>query len=222
MHATANMKAGVIGSGNVGQTIALGLMRLGYDVVIGTRDASKLEAFAKPFADQHGPKIKVGTFAEAGSHPLVFLCTAWSGTESALKLAGAEAWQGTILVDVTNPIDFSMGPPPRLAVQYPMSAGETVQGWAKGARVVKAFNIVTAKYMIDARLQEGVADLFIAGEDAEAKAKVTEIAKAWHWGSVNDLGGIANAYWLETFAMLWIYFGFKNNHWTHAFKLMMR
>ncbi len=210
------MQAGVMGSGPVGQTLAAGLARIGYDVIIGTRDKSKLADFAKT-ADA---KIKVGSFSEAGAAPLVFLCTKWDGTEEALKLAGADSWSSTVVVDVTNPLDFSAGPPPKLAVDYAECGAAKVQKWAPGAKVVKAFNIVTAKYMVDARLQEGVADLFIAGDDDGAKAQVTEIAKAWHWGSVNDLGGITQAYWLECFAMLWIHFGFRNNHWTHAFKLM--
>jgi 8-hydroxy-5-deazaflavin:NADPH oxidoreductase len=111
-------------------------------------------------------------------------------------LAGPENLKGKIVVDVTNPLDFSAGPPPKLAVVYPSSAGDLVQSWLPGAKVVKAFNIVTAKYMIDARLEEGVADLFIAGNDDGAKAMVAEIAKAWHWGSVHDLGAIAQSFWI--------------------------
>ncbi len=210
------MQAGILGSGPVGQTLATGLMKIGYAVTIGSREPAKLADFAAKSG------AKAGTFAEAAAADIVFICTSWSGTENALKLVGAENLKGKIVVDVTNPLDFSAGPPPKLAVVYPSSAGELVQSWLPGAKVVKAFNIVTAKYMIDARLEEGVADLFIAGNDEGAKAKVAEIAKAWHWGSVNDLGGIAQAYWIECYAMLWIQFGFKNNHWTHAFKLLKK
>lgn len=210
------MQAGIIGSGPVGQTLATGLLKIGYTVTIGSRDPAKLADFAAKSG------AKAGSFAEAATADIVFLCTSWSGTQSALNLAGAENLKGKVVVDVTNPLDFSAGPPPKLAVVYPNSAGALVQSWLPGAKVVKAFNIVTAKYMIDARLEEGVADLFIAGNDESAKAKVAEIAKAWHWGSVNDLGAIAQAYWIECYAMFWIQFGFKNNHWTHAFKLMKK
>jgi 8-hydroxy-5-deazaflavin:NADPH oxidoreductase len=210
------MYAGVIGSGPVGQSIASGLANLGYSVTIGTRDPAKLADWAKGA----GSKIQVGTMAQAGAAPLVFLCTKWDGTQSALKLAGADTWKGTVLVDVTNPLDFSAGPPPKIAVAYPQSGAGLVQSWAPGTKVVKAFNIVPARYMIDARLQEGTADLVIAGDDAAAKAQVTEIAKAWHWGSVQDMGGLGQAYWVECFALIWIHLGFRNNHWTHAFKLM--
>jgi len=200
----------------VGQTIASGLSALGHDVVVGTRDAKKLDAWIQ----KAGPRAQVGTFADAAQADMVFLCTSWSGTESAIALAGKEHFSGKTVVDVTNPLDFSAGPPPKLAVQYPMSGGETLQNALPSAKVVKAFNIVTAKYMIDARLQAGVLDLFIAGNDAEAKGQVAEIAKAWHWGSVNDLGGIGQSYWIECFAMLWIQQGFKTGTWTHGFKLL--
>jgi predicted dinucleotide-binding enzyme len=76
--------------------------------------------------------------------------------------------------------------------------------------------------MIQPKLEDGTADLFIAGNDEAAKKEVTAIAQAWGWGSVNDMGDILMSFWLETFAMLWIYFGFKNNHWTHAFKLLRK
>ncbi len=213
------MRIGILGSGVVGQTLGKGFLRLGRDVKVGTRDPAKLKAWA----EEGGPQASVGSFAEAAEFgELVVLATHWSGTENAVLLAGAAHLAGKVLIDVTNPLDFSQGPPPRLAVSYPDSAGAKVQGWAPQAKVVKAFNIVAANYMIDARLQEGAIDLFIAGEDPAAKAEVAALAKAWHWNSVNDMGGIAQSYLLEALAMLWIHFGFRHNHWTHAFKLLRK
>ena len=108
-----------------------------------------------------------------------------------------------------------------MALGYPDSAGETVQKWLHNAKVVKAFNTVTAAYMTNAKLEEGIPDLFICGNDAGAKKTVTEIANQWGW-RVTDIGDIKQSYLLEALAMLWIRYGFLNNHWTHAFKLLRK
>jgi 8-hydroxy-5-deazaflavin:NADPH oxidoreductase len=213
------MRIGILGSGPVGQTLGKGFLRLGHAVKIGTRDAAKLKAWA----EEAGPQASVGTFAEAAEFgEMAVLAAHWSGVENVLRLAEPDRLAGKILIDVTNPLDFSQGPPPRMAVAYPSSGGACVQDWAPQAKVVKAFNIVAASYMVDARLQEGSIDLFIAGNDPAAKAEVAALAKAWHWNSVNDMGEIGQSYLLEAFAMLWIHFGFRQNQWTHAFKLLRK
>lgn len=215
------MKIGIIGSGTVGKILGTGLIKLGYEVKIGTRNPSKEDL--QKWVVENGSKASIGTFAEAASFSdHLFLCTFWEGTKNALDLAGKENMKGKVVVDVTNPLDFSQGAPPKLAVTYPASGGETVQNWIPDSKVVKAFNTISAYIMVNAQLEEGIPDLFIAGDHEDAKAFVRDIAGKWHWSSVNDLGDISNAYWLETFAMLWIYFGFKNNHWTHAFKLLRK
>ena len=213
------MKVGILGSGVVGQSLAKGFLHLGHEVKIGTRETAKLNEWL----NGDGKGATTGSFSDAAKFgDLIVLATNWGGSENALKLAGPENMEYKILIDVTNPLDFSKGPPPRPGLQYPASAGEFVQRWVPKARVVKAFNIVSANTMIDARLQEGVADLFIAGNDPAAKAEVTALAKAWHWNSVNDMGNISEAFWLESLAMIWIRFGFHHQHWTHAFKLLKK
>ncbi len=210
---------GILGSGPVGQTLAKGFLRLGYEVKIGTRDAGKL----KDWLEGDGKGATTGSPGEAATFgDMIVLAASWNGVENILSLAGADNMAGKVLIDVTNPLDFSKGPPPRPALAYPSSAGEAVQNWVPKARVVKAFNILTASNMIDARLQEGVADLFIAGNDPAAKAEVAALASAWNWNSVNDMGDISQAYWVESLAMIWIQFGFHHNHWTHAFKLLKK
>ena len=87
--------------------------------------------------------------------------------------------------------------------------------------MVKAFNIVTAAYMTNPKLTEGIPDMFICGNDKSAKEKVEEIAKKWGW-PITDLGGIEQAYLLEALALMWIRYGFLHNHWTHAFKLLRK
>ena len=209
---------GIIGSGGVGKTLGLGFLKQGYNVTIGTRDPAKL----KEWKDKAGEKASIGSFADAARCDIVVLATLWTGTKSAIDQAGPDNMKGKVVIDVTNPLDFSAGPPPRFAATVENPGGAQVQAWIPGARVVKAFNTISANIMIQPKLEDGTADLFIAGNDEAAKKEVAAIAEAWGWGSVNDMGDILMSFWLETFAMLWIYFGFKNNHWTHAFKLLRK
>ncbi len=209
---------GILGSGGVGTTLGLGFLKQGHKVVIGTRDPAKLAEWKA----KAGANATVGSFADAAKCDVIVLATLWTGTKSAIDLAGPANFKGKVVIDVTNPLDFSKGAPPRLAATPENSGGSQVQAWLPDARVVKAFNHISANIMVNARLEDGTADLFIAGNDADAKSLVSRFAQAWGWGSVNDMGNIDMSYWLETFAMLWIHFGFKNNHWTHAFKLLRK
>ncbi len=213
------MNIGVIGSGVVGQQLGIGLTRLGHEVKIGTRDVSKLNDWLK----QAGKKSSVGSNKEATAFgEVIFLCTAWTGTENAINLAGKSNFAGKIVVDVTNPLDFSHGSTPRIASTPENSAGAQVQKWLPDSKVVKAFNIVNAYTMIQPKREEGMPDLFICGNDMNAKKAVSEFARGWGWESIIDIGNISEAYWLEALTMLWINYGFRNNCWTHAFKLLKK
>ncbi len=214
------MNIGIIGSAVVARTLAQGFLSSGHTVKLGTREPAKLDGWLEEIGNE---SLSVGSNAEAAEFgEVIVLATGWSGTENAISLAGPENFAGKVVIDVTNPLDFSQGPPPKLAVQYPESGGELVQKWLPEAKVIKAFNTISANIMINPNLEEGKPDLFIAGDDDFAKKVATNIATEWGWENVHDLGDLTNSYWLETFAMLWIYFGFRNNHWTHAFKLLMK
>ena len=214
------MKIGIIGSGAVARALGKGFLKSGHHVKLGTRTPDKLNDWLDEVKDQNA---SAGTNSEAAAFgELIVLATGWDGTKKAIELAGKENLTGKTVIDVTNPLDFTDGPPPKLAVQYPASGGELIQNWMPDAHVVKAFNIISSHTMTNARLQEGVPDMFIAGNNDAAKQQVVEIANAWGWETVHDMGDITNSYWLETFAMLWIQFAFRNNHWTHAFKLLMK
>ncbi|MBI2232827.1 MAG: NAD(P)-binding domain-containing protein [Candidatus Aenigmarchaeota archaeon] len=214
------MKIGVLGTGEVGQTLGEGFAKLGHRVMIGSRDPSKKEVqewLAKT-------KAEAGSFAGAAAFgELIVLATRWEkgATENAIKLAGKENFTGKIVIDVTNPLDFSAGAP-KLDVAYPDSAGARVQKWLPQAKVVKAFNIITASYMTNPHLAEGKPDLFIAGNDGAAKKTVKEIAMKFGWENVHDMGSIEQSYLLEALAMLWVRYGFLNDHWTHGFKLLKK
>ncbi len=128
------MKIGIIGSGMVGQTIAAKLVELGHEVTVGTRDAQKLAEWASTVKG----KVTVGSFADAAAGELIFLATAGSGTLDALKLAGPSNFDGKVIVDITNPLDFSNGFPPSLSVCNTDSLGEQVQHLLPNAKVVKS------------------------------------------------------------------------------------
>ncbi len=211
------MKVGILGSGTVGQQLGLGLIRIGHDVKIGTRDTTKL----KDWVIQAGPKSSAGTFADAAKFgELLVLATNWEGTFSAINMAGKENFSGKTLIDVTNPLDFSQGPAPRIGVLPGNSGGEQIQKMLADSKVVKAFNTVSAYIMISPKRENGDPDMFIAGNDEKAKKEITSLAENLGWKSIIDMGDISQSYWLEALAMIWINYGFKNNNWTHAFKLL--
>lgn len=213
------MKIGIIGSGMVGQQLGLGFIKLGHSVMIGTRDQSKLSDWKK----EAGNSAKTGSFDEAAKYgEIIVLATFWAGTENAISLAGKDNFKNKIVIDVTNPLDFSKGTPPRMDASYGNSGGERVQKWLPESKVVKAFNIINAYVMHSPKREEGDPDLLIAGNDDEAKKEVTDIAKKWGWKSIIDMGDISNAYWLEALTMIWVNYAFKTNQWSHAFKLLKK
>ncbi len=213
-------KIGVIGSGDVGRVLAAGFASRGHEVTLGTRepDSDKLAAWKKGA----GAKVRLASFEDAArTGEIVVLATAWAGTQNALHLAGEKSFQGKILIDVTNPLDFSQGMPPRLALGHTDSGGEQVQRWLPGARVVKAWNTVGNAHMIHPQFPGGPPDMFICGNDAEAKARVTKILGDFGW-PVIDVGGIEGARLLEPLCILWVQYGAATGTWNHAFKLLRK
>jgi predicted dinucleotide-binding enzyme len=211
------MKIGIIGSGIVGQQLGIGMVRLGHDVKIGTRDPSKLNDWLKKVGD----KASVGNDEDAAKFgELIVLCTRWIGTENAINLAGKSNFSGKVVMDVTNPL--LPGTPPGFDASPGNSGGEKIQNWLPDSKVVKAFNIINAYIMINPHRDEGDPDLFICGNDNNAKNQIIKFAEGWGWKSIIDLGEISEAYWLETLTMLWVHYGFKFNIWSHAFKLLKK
>lgn len=213
------MRIGVLGSGDVGRVLGAGLAGLGHQVMLGSRDPGqdKLTAWAK----ETGPKASTGTFAEAASFAeIAILATLWTGTKSALDLAGPKNLAGKVLIDATNPLDFS-SMPPTLAVAGNDSAGEQVQRWVPGANVVKAFNIIGNQHMVKPSFPGGPPDMFIAGNDDGAKASVTGLCKELGW-SVVDLGGLESSRYLEPLAMIWILHYVHTRSGNHAMKLLKK
>ena len=126
-----------------------------------------------------------------------------------------------MVIDATNPLDFSGGMPPKLFVGHTDSLGERVQRWLPGAKVVKAFNTVGNAFFVHPDLPGGPPDMFIAGNDADAKQTVTGILKDFGWPTI-DVGGIEGARLLEPLCILWVGYGIRTGTWNHAFKLLRK
>ena len=185
------MRIGVLGTGNVGRTIAAKLVELDHDVRVGSRTA----------------KEDAVTFADAAGHgELLFNCTAGDKSLEALRMAEADNLAGKILVDVANPLDFSRGMPPILAVCNADSLGEEIQRLFPRVKVVKALNTVTCTVMVDPSLLRGEHDVFVCGNDEGAKTEVRELVRAFGWPTENiiDLGDITGARGMEMYLPLWI------------------
>jgi len=209
----------ILGNGIVGTTIAKGFAELGYQVIFGTRDAHSAKTRA---ALEAVPGARAAAPAEAsGAASIAVLAVPWSGLEAAIFKAGPENLAGKIVIDTSNPLDFS-GELPTLAIPASDSAGELVQRLLPRSHVVKAFNIVTAAHMLHPHLPDGTPDMLIAGDDAAAKARVSEILEGFGWRTPIDVGPIGASRLLENLALLWVGYGARNDHWTHAFSLLGR
>lgn len=214
------MRIGILGTGDVGRSLANGFLSLGHEVKMGSRESGN--AKAESWAAAAGPRASVGTFDEAAQFgELVVLATLWSGTENALRLAGAQNMAGKILIDATNPLVTAPGAPLSLALGHKDSGGEQVQRWAPGGRVVKAFNTVGHAHMVHPQFPGGPPDMFICGNDAAAKNTVTEILTAFGWNTI-DVGAIDGSRLLEPMCILWVSYGMRTNTWNHAFKLLRK
>jgi len=212
------MKIGILGTGEVGQNLAKGLLGLGHEVMIGSREAGgeKLSAALAKV----GGGVRGGTFAEAAAFAdMVALCCLGAAVESVLGLTGAENLAGKVLIDASNPLDFSKGMPPRLLDIRDGSGGQLTQRLAPGARVVKAFNTAGSHTYVKPSYAGGPPDMFICGNDDAAKASVGEIIKGFGWGVV-DIGGIDASHYLEAMCIVWVLHGARSGGWGHAFKML--
>jgi len=208
-----DMKIGIIGSGIVGQTLGAKLVERGEDVVLGTRSPDKLDdkrGMGPPLSEwlaKPGNKARIATFADAAAHgEIVINATSGQGSLEALQLAGKENLAGKILIDVSNPLDFSKGFPPTLTVVNTDSVGEQIQRAFPDAKVVKTLNTTNVFVMIDPdSVAGGNHDLFVSGNDQAAKKRVTELLSSWFgWRSVIDLGDITTARGAEMLLPLWV------------------
>lgn len=198
------MNIAVLGTGMVGDSIGSKLTELGHNVMMGSRSASNEKALA--WKAKAGSNASVGTFADAARHgELIFNCTLGMASLEALKLAGADNLKGKILIDVADPLDFSKGMPPSLSVCNTDSLGEQIQRAFPDTKVVKTLNTVNTYIMVNPGLLPGDHDMFMCGDDQEAKAVVEDILRTWFgWKIVMDLGDITNARAMEMILPIWV------------------
>lgn len=195
------MKIGILGTGSVGRTLAARAVELGHDVMIGTRDVAATEAKAEePFP------AALRTAAEAAAHgEVVINATGGQVSVAALQGAGAENLAGKVIIDVSNPLDFSNGFPPTLAVCNTDSVAEQIQRAFPESHVVKTLNTVNAEVMAyPAKLADGDHSVFVSGNDADAKATVSQLLRDFGWRDIIDLGDVSTARGTEMMLPLWI------------------
>ncbi|MBS1118572.1 MAG: oxidoreductase, coenzyme F420-dependent [Deltaproteobacteria bacterium] len=210
------MKISILGTGMVGQTIAAKLDSIGHDVQIGTRDPAS--TMAREAADGFGnppfqvwaaahPKVRLATFAGAAAHgEIVIVALSGASALAGLELAGEANLAKKILIDISNPLDFSRGMPPSLFVSNLDSLGEQIQRRFPAARVVKTLNTVSAHLMVDPRaLANGDHTMFVSGNDADARRQVAGWLTEWFgWRDVIELGDITTARGTEMLLPLWL------------------
>jgi len=199
------LKIGIIGTGMVGTTLGSKLVQLGHEVRIGSRSANNEKAVE--WAKSNGSKASCGTFSDAAAFgDVVFNCTAGNVSLAALRLAGSSNLKGKVLVDVANPLDFSKGMPPTLTVCNTDSIGEQIQRAFPDAKVVKSLNTMNCKVMVEPFVVPGESNVFLAGNDSDAKSKVRDLLQSFGWkaGTIVDLGDITASRGTEMILPLWL------------------
>jgi predicted dinucleotide-binding enzyme len=200
------MNIAVLGTGMVGDALATKLVQAGHSVMMGSRTANS-EGCQK-WLSSVGGKGKSGTFAEAAAFgEIIFDCTNGANSIAALKQAGAANLGNKILIQVSNPLDFSKGMPPSLTVCNTDSLGEQIQREFPKARVVKVLNTVNCQVMVKPAAVPGDHNLFLCGNDAAARKEITQKLSEWFgWKASNiiDLGDLTAARGMEMLMPLWM------------------
>ena len=200
------MEIAVLGTGTVGRTLAGRLEELGHQVVLGTRDpeATGQRDEHTTWARAH-PGVRLAPFDEAASGAdLVLNAVSGDATLDVLETAGSANLAGKVLVDVSNPLDFSAGFPPRLSTANDDSLGEQVQRAHPEARVVKTLNTMNAELMAHPEALGEPSTVFLSGDDPDAKAVVSRLLDELGHRDLLDLGGITTARGPEMYLALWV------------------
>jgi len=212
------MKVAVLGSGVVGETLANGFLKNGYEVMRASREPKKLSEWKA----QGGGKASTGTFREAAAFgELVVLAVKGTAADAVVKMCGAENLKGKTVIDTTNPIADAAPVNGVLSffTDLKESLMERLQKSAPEANFVKAFSCVGNALMINPDFSGGKPTMFICGNSEKAKAGVREILTQFGW-ETEDMGRVEAARAIEPLCMLWCIPGFLRNQWTHAFKLL--
>jgi predicted dinucleotide-binding enzyme len=212
-----NKPIGIIGSEIVARTLGSGFLKYGYEIMLGTRDTSKL----MDWKSKEGVGAQLGSFAEAAAFgDIVVLATKGTVTKSVLEIAGADNLKGKTIIDATNPI--ADAPPENGVLKFFTNQNESLMEQIQNAfpevHFVKALNSIGSAFMINPHF-ESKPTMFICGNNREAKAEVKTVLDQFGWETA-DFGGVESARAIEPLCMLWCIPGLMNNKWSHAFKLL--
>ncbi|MBK8499134.1 MAG: NAD(P)-binding domain-containing protein [Flavobacteriales bacterium] len=212
-------KIGILGTGMVGQVLASGFLKHGHEVTIATRDPGKVADWL-----DKNPDGKVASHKEVGAWAdMIVLASKGTAALEAIGLCDAKDLAGKTIIDTTNPI--ADAPPTNGVLHYfttlEDSLMERLQRAVPTAHFVKAFNSVGNAYMVDPDFGGVKPTMFICGNDAGAKKKVTAVLDQFGW-ETEDIGGVEGARAIEPLCILWCMPGFTRNQWTHAFKLLKK
>jgi predicted dinucleotide-binding enzyme len=216
----AMKKVAVLGSGQVGQVLADGFLKHGYEVMRGSRDPSKLSEWK----EKAGPKASVGTFSDTAKWgEIIVLAVKGTGAESALEQAGASNVAGKTVLDTTNPIADE--PSEKGVLRYFTGANESLmerlQKKSPNAKLVKCFSSVGSPFFVNPDFGGTKPTMFICGNDSGAKEEAKAILDKFGW-ETEDMGAVEAARAIEPLCILWCLPGFLHNRWTHAFKLLKK
>lgn len=211
-------KVGIIGSGSVAKSLGHGFIKHGYEVMLSSRDTSKLS----DWKEQAGEKGRVGSFTDAAKFgEIIVLAVKGTGAEEAVEEAGPQHLNGKTVIDTTNPI--ADAPPDNAVLKFftnlDESLMERLQERFPDVNFVKAFNTVNNALMVNPKYKEGKPSMFICGNNDHAKDEVKHILNLFDW-EIEDMGKVEASRAIEPLAMLWCIPGFLHNQWTHAFKLV--
>ena len=199
------MKYAVLGTGTVGHTLASKLVQLGHQVGMGAREPGNEKALA--WAEGHGARARSGSFADMSTGAdRVIVATAGGAIVEVAAAMGDESVAGKLVIDVSNPLDFSRGMPPSLVpgLSNTTSAAEVLQAKLPSARVVKTLNTMNHLLMVDPSRVPGPHDVFLCGDDEHAKTETREMLAEFGWTDPVDLGGLSAARGLEGLMPFWL------------------
>jgi predicted dinucleotide-binding enzyme len=198
------VKIGIIGAGSVGGTLGKGWAKKGHQVYFGVRKPQDQETL--DLLKEAGNGAKAGSPAEAAAFgEVVVFATPWPATEAAMKSAGDLS--GKIVIDCTNPLKADLS---GLELGHTTSGAEQVAAWARGAKVVKAFNTTGSNNMAAPVIQGIPTVMFVCGDDQPAKSSVLRLASDLGFDVV-DAGPLTQARLLEPWALLWISLAVKSS-----------
>lgn len=211
-------KIGIIGSGVVAQALGTGFLKHGYQVMMGTRDASKLNEWK----NKGNEKASIGSFNDAAAFgEIVVIAVKATAVKEIVKSLPAGDLRGKTIIDTNNPI--ADAPPDNGVLKFftslDRSLMEDLQSITPDANFVKAFSCIGSAFMVNPDFGGIKPTMFICGNSSKAKNEVSEIVVKFGF-DVSDMGGVEAARAIEPLCILWCIPGITKNEWRHAFKVL--